>query len=176
MRVLFALLAVVAVVVLVRGLLAQRGIDRMPRSGAPAGDDDPLMREAVREAQASLDRLRALSGRASEAWVRLPVHDARGDAGHVWASLEAIEADCVVAAWRRPAGQGRDLPERGKRPLGDIEDWQVTMPDGAIHGGYTTRAQIAIARRAGDPIPDEVLDQERRFVDHRSDSKSSEQP
>lgn len=176
MKLLLGILLVVVAVVLVRRLLFRRRLEQVLQSGTPIDDDDPLMLEAMREARASLHRLRPLSRGASQAWVKFQVRDAGGDVEHVWGSLEVVEDEHVVATWRMPVVGGIELPDQKKLPLAEIEDWQVELPDGAIHGGFTTRAQIAIARRDGYPVPDEVLEQERRFVDRRSVPSSDRQP
>jgi hypothetical protein len=37
--------------------------------------------------------------------------------------------------------------------IDEIDDWQRVLPDGRVRGGFTTRAQVILAQRAGREIP-----------------------
>jgi len=131
----------------------------------PVDADDPLMLSAYARARETVDVLRQLFAAPHDVAVKFPVSNAHGEVEHVWAEIVSIDADSVSARILTPLIHGATPSEPVAVALTDIEDWQAALEDGRIRGGFTTRAQIAIARREGFPIPQEVLAQEAFFVD-----------
>jgi uncharacterized protein YegJ (DUF2314 family) len=146
-------------------LLAWLRSRRVALATTPISAEDPLMLEAFRKARASIDVLRAHAGGAQQAGVKFPVRNAAQEIEHVWGELESVEEEHLVARVVTPLIEGPTPTEPMVVPLAELEDWQMFLDDGSIRGGFTTQAQIAIARREGHPIPKNVLTQEGRFVD-----------
>jgi hypothetical protein len=55
-------------------------------------------------------------------------------------------------------------------PIADLEDWQIVIPSGQIRGGFTTQAQIVIAKRSGSSLPSHIAELESHFVDRLLDA------
>jgi hypothetical protein len=53
-----------------------------------------------------------------------------------------------------------------ERPLSDLEDWQVELPDGRIRGGYTIKVMFKRAREQCEAFPEELSEQQDRYLDH----------
>ena len=138
---------------------------RLAEKGTPIAVDDPLMLEAYAKARASLDTLRELVAASNEAAVKFPLPNAAREIEHVWGDVVSIDADRVSARIVTPLIEGPTPDAPVDVSLADVEDWQVTLEDGRIRGGFTTRAQIAIARREGYHIPRAILAQETHFID-----------
>ena len=146
-------------------VLAVRSAHRQMRTAMPIPQDDRLLHEASARAQASIDAMRPHIGTHLQTGVKFPLRNAAGDIEHVWATPEAMDDTIVTARVVTPFVDGALPDDPVAVPLAEIEDWQVFLDDGRILGGYGTRAQMAIARRDGHPIPGHVLAQEARFVD-----------
>jgi len=145
--------------------LAVRSGRRIANAAVPVARDEPLLHEARERAQASLDSLRPYVGSPLQVGVKVPLRNAAGEVEHVWGTPEALDAATVTLRIVTPFIDGATPPDPVSVPVTDIEDWQVFLDDGRILGGFGTRAQMAVARRDGHPIPEHVLAQEARFVD-----------
>lgn len=117
--------------------------------------DDPLLRAATLRARATLARFRRLRAEdVGRAAVKFAFTTDGGAREHVWAEVLAAHLEEVVARIAsRPVTQRGPLPARVSVPLDAIEDWAVTLPDGAVHGSFTTLAMIAACRRDGREVP-----------------------
>src|SRR5262245_29512722 len=126
-----------------------------------------LWSEAVAKARASTPLLRQLmASKVGPVAVKYPLTSVDGETEHVWGELLDIDETSFRATLETLLVAGppkTDAPYR--LPLSELEDWLVTMPDGAIRGGYTMRAEIALTRRAGRLVPRHVAAMEGRFVD-----------
>ena len=100
------------------------------------------------------------------AWVKYAIANAAGETEHVWGELQVIDTTSFRATLETPlrGGAPNDRPPF-TLPLSVLEDWQLQLPDGRIRGGFSTQAEIALARRTGQPIPGHVAAMEGRFVD-----------
>ena len=159
------LLAGVAVALLIAAWVRFRS----PRPAFPplgTDPDDPLMLAAMERARASLDRFRALQARwPQDAFVKLRFTSSSGEVEHLAAHVEAWEDERLTVLLVTPPVTHSGRVER-RREIGpdEIEDWQVTAPDGTIHGGFTQRAMFEIARREGIKLPDELRRLEAQYA------------
>ena len=142
---------------------------RSPRPEYPplgTDPDDPLMLAAMERAQATLDRFRALQARWPEdAFVKLRFVSSAGEVEHLAAHVERMEGDRLSVLLVTPPVTHTGRLERTREiGIGEVEDWQVTEPDGTIHGGFTQRAMFQIARREGIELPDELARLEHQYA------------
>lgn len=154
---------VVALVLVVFGIAAR--VTR--RRGTFIDPQSPEWRAAVEKARESLPVLRELHGSAPQpVWVKYAIANARGEIEHVWGELQAIDAASFRATLATPlrGGAPNDRPPF-TLAWSALEDWQLQLPDGRIRGGFSTQAEIALARRTGQPVPGHVAAMEGRFVD-----------
>jgi len=145
--------------------LAVRSARRIAESAVPVARDEPLLHAARARAQASIDELRPYVGSPLQVGVKIPLRNAVDEIEHVWGTPESLDAASVTLRIVTPFVNGASPSEPVTVAVTDIEDWQVFLEDGRILGGFGTRAQMAVARRDGHPIPEHVLAQEARFVD-----------
>jgi hypothetical protein len=145
--------------------LVLRARGRAPLEPVSLAEDDPLVAEAVGRARASFSTFRRLRAEdAGPAAVKLVVTTDAGARERVWAEVVALRLDDVVARpLSRPATQRGALPPTVTVPLAAIEDWQITLPDGAVRGSFSTLAMIAACERDGLPVPPAV--RRVRFLD-----------
>jgi hypothetical protein len=160
LRFIFAIAAVVLVMLLLRSRARTR-------KGAYIDRDSPMWSEAAAKARGSVPVLRELfAAKAGPVAVKYPLASSGGDTEHVWGELLAIDQTTFRATLETPMLAGSPaIPGPYQLPLSALEDWQVTLPDGTIRGGYTTQVEIALARQAGRPIPRHIADLEGRFAD-----------
>lgn len=131
----------------------------------PVDANDPLMLGAYVQARETVDVMRQIFQTPRDVAVKFSLQNAHGEMEHVWGEVVSMDADTVGARIFTPLIHGATPSGPVVVALAEIEDWQATLEDGRIRGGFTTRAQIAIARREGHPIPVEILAQEKSFVD-----------
>ena len=126
-----------------------------------------LWSEAVAKARASTPLLRQLmAAKVGPVAVKYPLTSVNGETEHVWGELLDMDETSFRATLETLLVAGPPKTDGPYRlPLSELEDWLVTMPDGAIRGGYTTRAEIVLARRAGRLVPRHVAAMADRFVD-----------
>jgi hypothetical protein len=132
----------------------------------PIDVTDPRWLEAIAKARSTVSEMRALyEAGASDLYVKYPLTTKAGGVEHVWGRLLVLSpADMEVSLETQPI----------EAPIGDapfvvpvsaIEDWQLILPDGRIRGGFTTRAQIEIAKSTGAPMPAHLSGLEGKFMD-----------
>ncbi len=130
--------------------------------------DDPLMKEALAKAQASVAEFKRLVQAPKEsALIKLRFVSSSNQVEHLWAEvLEVLSDDELgVRLVTPPVTHSGQLDRLYRCPLGDIEDWQVRDTSGKIYGGFTQRAMFAIARRDGVKLPKKLLQHEREYSD-----------
>jgi hypothetical protein len=127
----------------------------------------PLMREAQRKAQASLDVLRAAhQGQHTPVLVKFRLGAGDEAPELVWAELCGLGRDDFTArVLTAPAFQRGDWSEPVTLPLAQLLDWQVVLDDGSIRGGYTSQVEIRLRRQAGKRLPEALAAMSGRFVD-----------
>jgi hypothetical protein len=157
----WAVLVVIAV-----GVLWFWARARSRSRGTPVDPNDPRWAEAIAKARSTVEEMRGLfADGAAEVYVKYPMRMKSGGIEHVWGKLLELSAQDMKASLEtQPIGRPEAAPPFSV-PLGEIEDWQFMQPDGKIRGGFTTRAQIEIARATGGNIPPHVAEMEKRFVD-----------
>jgi hypothetical protein len=136
------------------------------RAGIPIDPSDPRWAEAVARARSTIEEMRRLHAIGSaQMYVKYPLHTKSGSTEHVWGKLLELSAqDMKVSLETRPVQPPSAAPPF-TIPLAELEDWQLVQSDGGIRGGFTTRAQIQIARSAGAKLPAHIAELEGRFVD-----------
>jgi hypothetical protein len=127
---------------------------------------DARWSEAIARARSTLSEMRSLHDAwASEMHVKYPLKTKTGSIEHVWGRLISLSAnEMTVSLETQPIEAPVDAAPFTV-PVSDLEDWQLVLPDGRIRGGFTTRAQIEIAKASGAPVPSHVSELEGRFVD-----------
>jgi uncharacterized protein YegJ (DUF2314 family) len=139
---------------------------RSRSKATPIDPNDPRWAEAIAKARNTVDEMRnVFADGAGEVYVKYPLRMKSGSIEHVWGKLIELSAQDMKASLEtHPIGRPEGTAPFSV-PLSEIEDWQFMQPDGRIRGGFTTRAQIAIARATGGKIPPHVAEMEQRFVD-----------
>jgi hypothetical protein len=146
----------------VLGMRWQRRHDA--RQGSWIDPQDLIWTAAIGRARATIPAMRELLAEKREVWVKFPSAPGSKASEHVWGTvldLTPTTAHVHVATQPRGARLGPEVTVQ----LAELEDWQVELPDGSIRGGFTTRAEIEIARREGRPIPPHIAEMEPRLVD-----------
>ena len=134
----------------------------------PTSPDDPLMKDALAKAKASLDEfLTRLRSPKRSALVKLRFVSSSEQVEHLWAEVLELLPDneLGVRLVTPPVSHSGPLDRLHRCPLDDIEDWTVRDPSGKVFGGFTQRAMFAIARRDGIRLPTELLRIEREYAD-----------
>lgn len=147
-------------------LLWQWARARRRRAGTPIDPNDPRWAEAIAKARNTTEQMRHLfADGAADVYVKYPLRTKSGNIEHVWGKLlELSPQDMKVSLETQPI-ERPDATAPFSVPVAEIEDWQFMQPDGKIRGGFTTRAQIEIARATGAKVPAHVAELEGRFVD-----------
>lgn len=156
-----------AVVIVAIAVLVWLGFKYATPRGTALHPDDPLWTSAVQRARASVPAVREYHDMGREVWVKFPITTRSGAREHVWGRITAVRGDrfeCTIETppTARPAAATFGVTEI---PSTELEDWQVELEDGTIHGGFTTRAEAEIARRDGQSVPRHVEDMIRRMAD-----------
>jgi hypothetical protein len=123
-------------------------------------DDDPLMADARRQAQATLDRFRGLYGSANhKARLKVPFVTTAGVCEYLWAEVRELGAeDAEVLYLTPPVTHTGRLDRIHRHPLSEIVDWQVELPD-----GFTMRVMFTRGREQWGGLPAELEAEERRY-------------
>lgn len=132
----------------------------------PTDVNDPRWTEAIARARSTLPEMRALHEEwASEMYVKYPLNTTAGTIEHVWGRLLSLSAEEMKVTLETPPIHSPVGTAPYVVPLSDLEDWQLVLPDNKIRGGFTTRAQIEIAKTTGASVPSHISELEGRFVD-----------
>ena len=131
----------------------------------PIAPDDPLWVSAIERARATSPTMQQLHAEGREVWVKFPLQPPGGEVEHVWGRLVSLDDTSLTCTIETPPVSGRSASATTPVRVDELEDWQARLPDGSIRGGYTTRAQAAIAKRDGHPVPRHVRDMLPRMVD-----------
>lgn len=90
----------------------------------------------------------------------------RGTREYLDAKVLAIEGDALRVRLVSPPMSAEVEIERDRVvPLSDVADWVVTLPNGKRRGGYTTRVRFDLAKEEWGGLPDELIDEEKKFTD-----------
>lgn len=134
----------------------------------PTSPDDPLLKEALARAKASLSEFMSLvRGPKESALVKLYFVSNSNQVEHLWAEvLEVIDdRQLGVRLVTPPVTHSGHLDRLYRCNLDDIEDWQVRDVGGKVHGGFSQRAMFAVARRDGVKLPKKLLQLEKEYGD-----------
>jgi hypothetical protein len=139
---------------------------RLAAGGSFVAPDDQTWADAVRRARATIPQMLSLHAAGRELWVKFPFTPADGAREHVWGRVIRLSGETLHVTLETPL-RGHRGPAPGELtvPFSDLEDWQVELPDRTVRGGYTTRAEIALARREGRRLPPHIADMQPRFRD-----------
>jgi hypothetical protein len=157
----------IVLVLFLIGWAVLRHAGRKARASWRVGANHPLLLEARRKANASLASLRQLhagnAGRSQVRWAPAPSYTI---ADWVWSDLDELGADsCVVAVPALPGVDAAQAPQQHSVNLQDLVDWQVQLPDGSIRGGFTTQAEIRLAKQLGAPLAESMRHADGKFLD-----------
>ena len=132
----------------------------------PTDVNDPRWTEAIARARRTLPEMRALYEEwGSEMYVKYPLSTKAATIEHVWGRLLSLSAEEMQVTLETPPTHAPVGAAPFVVPVSDLEDWQLVLPDSKIRGGFTTRAQIEIAKTTGAPVPSHISELEGRFVD-----------
>ena len=139
----------------------------LQQKGTPIDPNDPQWTAAVNKARAGVGLLRELHSNTSlEPFIKYRFTTSADEKEHVWGRLLGLTENSMrVTLETSPIAHRGELPEELTLPLKALEDWQVELPDGRIRGGFTTQAEIVMAKESGIRIPRHVSAQQGRFVD-----------
>ena len=137
----------------------------------PDDADDPLVATArcrVEESRRALPEL--FHERPNDTYVRFPVETSSGKVEQLWGQLRAIRDDHlhVIVITPPETHTGRFYRER-QISLEDVTDWQVTLPDGRIRGGFLKCAKLHIYQREHGTLPKPLAVFAHRLVDAQFD-------
>jgi hypothetical protein len=157
---------IVLVLVLV-GWAVLRLLARRARASWRVGANHPLLLEARRKAQATLASLRELhadnAGRSQIRWAPVPGYTI---AGWIWSDLLELGAEsCVVAVPSLPGFAEAQAPTQHSVSLQDLIDWEVLLPDGSVRGGFTTQAELRLAKQLGTSASEAMRHAGGKFLD-----------
>jgi uncharacterized protein YegJ (DUF2314 family) len=144
---------------------------RMAKPPAPpfeVAPDDPLLVDAIRKARETLDRFRELHAqRPKDSYVKISGKSTAGRTEHLWGQLLEMTDDSMrLKPVNLHAAYNGPLEGDIVRPLGDLEDWQVELPDGNILGGFTLKVMFVRALEQCKDFPEELRSQQDRYLDH----------
>jgi len=144
------------IILVIVGLVVLIGVGlkyATPRA-TPLSPTDPLWIEAVGRARSTLPEMFSLLDAGHEVWVKFPVETSDAPE-HVWARVITRSGDTLQCRIETPtiARSGQNTADL---QVDAIEDWQVELEDGTVRGGFTTLAQMAIAKRDGHVVPKHV--------------------
>ena len=143
---------------------------RSPRPDYPpleVGNDHPMIRAAVDEARARIDEFqRYVTDAPERCIVKFALTTSSENIEHVWA--EVVEADwprLQVRLVTPPVTHEGRLERLREISADEIEDWQATLEDGGIRGGFTQRAMYDIAREQWGELPPDLAEAEKHYRD-----------
>ena len=129
-------------------------------------DDDPLMLEAMKKAKTTTNQfLELLSGKYSEAQVKVRFTSSSGVIEHLWGEVVELKENVLSVRYYTPpvTHEGR-LDRLHEHNITEIEDWVVILDNGKIHGGFTQRVMFKRGREQWGKLPPELAKQESRYV------------
>ena len=148
--------------------LLAAGFLRYQRRAAAGGSfvkpDDPLWSAAVARARETAQEMQQLHAAGHLVLVKFPFQTDQNEREHVWGSVLGVSEQALRVNLETPPRRHRGkAPSELTVPIAELEDWQVELPDGSIRGGFTTQAEIELARREGRPVPAHIAGMEGRF-------------
>jgi hypothetical protein len=100
--------------------------------------------------------------------VKYAISSSAGDIEHGWGELLKLDDTTFRATLEASMIRGEpvsappfDLPHSA------LEDWVVTLSDGLIRGGFTTQAEIQLAKPQGIPLPNHIASMHGSFREFR---------
>jgi uncharacterized protein YegJ (DUF2314 family) len=129
--------------------------------------DDPLMLNARTQARATVDELRTYFARFPRTCsAKVPFLTDGGRTEHVWSQILALGSSALrVSLVNRPLTHKGRIPGEVEVQLDQIDDWEVTLPDGKIGGGYTTRVMFIRAQEQWGKLPAEMAEHQTRYLE-----------
>ncbi|MCE2791303.1 MAG: hypothetical protein ACK493_15115 [Planctomycetota bacterium] len=123
--------------------------------GMAIDPDSDAWKQALAKTQSSIPLLRDLYSSVSEPiLVKYPLASQSGALEHVWGELQELgETDFRASLETPPLSGSPSSPPPFLLPLTALEDWLLVLPDGTIRGGFTTQAELAMAKEQRIPLP-----------------------
>lgn len=129
-------------------------------------DDDPLMLEAVRKAQGSLETFRALYLQPHKgARLKVPFITSSGARELLWSDVKRLgERDADVVYLTPPVTHTGRVDRTQTHALAEAVDWQIELGNGNFRGGFTMLVMFIRGREQWGSLPAELEAEERRYV------------
>jgi uncharacterized protein YegJ (DUF2314 family) len=127
----------------------------------------PELVASVREARRTMPAfLEAVQRHADQTYLKFPLTTDAGVTEHIWAYVHHY-ADGVfnVSLSNTPYTQTAAIENRRDIREGDVEDWQILLPNGSIQGGYSLRALFDHVERKGIRLNKTMRKQRAQFLD-----------
>ena len=134
-------------------------------AAVPVDPHDPLWIAAIERARATVNDMRALQQSGHEVWVKFALPTASAECEHFWGRIERLQDEALVVAVETKPVSGGAVARQVTVQTGELEDWQVELADGSIRGGFTTRAQVTMARRDERHVPAHIAEMLGRMTD-----------
>jgi uncharacterized protein YegJ (DUF2314 family) len=157
------------ILAIVAGVLAVLWLRyRSPRPDFPpleVGNDHPQIAAAIALARRRLSEFQHHATESpNQCLVKFALVTSSGATEHVWAEVvEVAWPSLRVRLVTPPVSHEGKLDRLHDKTAADIEDWQVTLPDGRALGGFTQRAMFSIAREQWGSLPPELEADEKRY-------------
>lgn len=137
-----------------------------PEDGIWIDPQDPLFLRAQARARETTDLMLSLHRiHPGEVLVKLPWKTDRGETERVWAELHGADGtQLLLRLVSRPLAHDGPVPEELRVPVDGIDDWSLQAADG-VRGAWSVQAELAMARRAGLPVPAHIAQMQGRFLD-----------
>ena len=124
--------------------------------------DDPLMQDAIKRAQESLDEFAALwSQYPQQCHAKVPFTTSSGEQEFLWGEVRDLTQRTIQLFLTTPPVTHTGKVDRNKHYLlAEVVDWTVVMPDGKIKGGFTMIAMFQLYRQEYGELPKELVGEE----------------
>ena len=126
---------------------------------------DPLMRDAIVEAQSTIARFRELAAQTNRGTrVKVPFVSNSGTTEFLWAEVLSLrDLDMEVRYLTPPVTHSGRVERLHAHPVSDLVDWQVELPSGKYAGDYTMRAMFVRGREQWGGLPPELEAEEKKY-------------
>ena len=159
-------LAAIVLALFLIGIAVLRHLARSKRAWRVSARH-PLLLEARRKATATLAMLRQLhadkAGRSQIRWAPAPNYTI---AEWQWSDVIELGPEyCVVAVPALPGEDAAAAPKQHSVKLQDVIDWRVQLPNGSVRGGFTSQAEIRLAKQLGASLSEVTGHIDGKFLD-----------
>jgi uncharacterized protein YegJ (DUF2314 family) len=117
--------------------------------------DDPLLKDARDKARESLPQMLDLfRDYPEQTLVKIKFVSNSDQVEYLWGELKEVQDNkATLFLVTPPISHSGKLDRNMVVDFDDLEDWQVTDPEGNIYGGFSQRAMFQIARQKYGKLP-----------------------